>query len=188
MLRISNSDYTRSVEQEDRIRKMRHGKERKTLDDYRERISEILPMIKERMDRSKTPWYVMSMEEFVGVLGCDYEIYCAYTIYENVKIAMEDFNVVTGTKGYDGKGKWVGSGIAFRHKDEYDMYIWEREGFESRKEYEECRKEDERCRKIKKIARDCRKKDPESLFNNKKLIKSMFVECPIEDGGNENGS
>jgi hypothetical protein len=61
------------------------------------------------------------------------------------------------------------------------MYIWEKEGFESREEYEDCLEKDRGCNKIRKIARDCRNKDSESLFNNKKLIKDMFSICPIED-------
>lgn len=176
------------IEQEDHIRKMKYGKERKTLSDYKKRVSKILPMIKEKIDESKTQWCVMRIEDLVDLLGYNYDIYSGRTIYKNIKIVMEDFNIVVGTKGRDGKGKWTCEFISFRHRDKYDRYIWEKQGFENREEYEDCRKEDRKCNKIKRIARDCREKDPESLFNNKKLIKDIFKVCPIEDGENESDS
>ena len=125
------------IDQEDHIRKMKYGKERKTLSDYKKRVSKILPMIKERIDKSDTPFYVMRIEDLVDLLGYGYDIYGVSTIYRNIKIVMEDFNIVTGTKGYDGKGKWTHESLSFRHKDEYNRHTWEKHGFKSREEYED---------------------------------------------------
>ena len=172
--------YNRRMKEQDDIRKMRYGPRRKTLSDYKEKLSEILPSIKSGIDKSENGLFIVKIKDLTDSMGYGFDIYGGAAIYNNIKIIMEDYNIVVGMKGYE-NGDWTQELMTFRDKDEFDRYIWEKEGFENREEYEECLKEDRKCMKIRKIASECKSKDPESVFNNKELIKELFTECPIED-------
>lgn len=173
--------YDKGVEEEENIRRMRYGKIKKTISDYKQMSNTMLSYIKNTIDESEKEICIMSVECIYRYLGDGFEVFGEYAIFKNIKAAMEDHNIMVGLTGHDEKSRWKRKYISFWYKRDCDQFIWEREGFISREEYEDCIKEERKCRKVKKIVNECKSRDPNSVFNNKELVKKIFTGCDTDE-------
>lgn len=169
----SVEDHIRILEAEERIRKARFISG--VLPKYKNALElNMLPLIKDNIEKSENGIYSMKMTNIRNLIGQKFCVYGDNTICQNIKIVMEDYGIISTARGFNQKkidnNKVC---IEFRYKQDYEKFIWEKKGFASRKEHEEYKMWKRNCNKIRKTV-DSRKKDPQSLFNNKELVKNMF--------------
>lgn len=146
--------------------------------DYRKNSDIIIEEIKKKIDEYGL--CIMDMDSVRSHLGRKFKKNSGWKIFSNLKIVMEGNNIIVGQKGlkcHNSEEKYM----TFRNKGKHEQYIWELGGFVSREESKEYLKEDKKCRKIKDMAKKCREKDPNSLFNNRKLINEIFTGCEIDN-------
>ncbi|MBZ5529606.1 MAG: hypothetical protein LAN71_17125 [Acidobacteriia bacterium] len=153
----------------ERIRKIKEEEEEelrkeKDLLTYRDKIKEILPSMKKELELHDNTY--IRMDNMRKVLGKDFNIYEDKTIYLNIRNEMETYNIRVD--------------IYYEYL-KFRYFFWEKQGFSSKKGYEEYLGSNRNCEIIRKIAKDCMEKYPESLFNIKELIKNIFSACIIGD-------
>lgn len=169
---ISISDHLREIEKEDNIRKQRYQFMGNTLSVYKENVDYMMPLIKEGMDNAENGIFAMSMEDVRRILGHKFNVYSDISVYNNIKIVMENCGIVVDSKGLNTQ-KQCDKYIRFRYKRDDEKFIWEEYGFSSRNEYEEYKKWNRNCNNIRKII-DENKNIPESVFSDKKFIKKII--------------
>lgn len=183
----SNEANLKRIEEEGEWRKEKDLFAKNARLIYRDKIKEILPSMKTELEIFGKCF--ISMRNMRKFLGKEFDVYKDITIYLNMKYEMEGDDVRVGIKRHE-RGSNIVDYLTFRYKREGEKFSWEKQGFSSRKEYEEYLDDNRKCKRnceiIRKIAKDCKEKDPESIFNNKELIKKMFSACPIDDDEKEN--
>jgi hypothetical protein len=186
---FTNEENIRRIEEENELNKRRYQLSLTSGNIYKTKASEMIPLIKEDLDLYGN--CSMSIENVINILGKEFKIFADYSIYINMRNAMEEHGIIVGMKGYKRGDPYHIGFLTFRYKMDYEKFDWEIEGFVSREEFEEFKKTNINCNRIRKIANERKSKDPESLFNNKELVKKIFRACPVDsdnDSGNDSGN
>lgn len=174
----------RSIEEELKKEKIRFAKNARLS--YENKIEELLPLMKKELELKEKCF--ISIDNMRKFLGKEFNIYVDFGIYRNIRDIMEGYNIRAGVV-VSKKGPNIIDYFTFRYKREGEKFKWEREGFFSRKEYNQYLKNSKiyygNIENIIEVEEDCRQKDPQSLFNNKELIKRLFYARPIGDNSDD---
>lgn len=166
-----NAKHVHKLEAEENFRKKKRQFSIDAVKIYKEKVAEMLTWIGEEMNKDENRIFVASITGVQNILGYNFRMYAGNTIFKNIKIAMEDHGIVVNKRNNNDIHKDFY--VEFRYKREDEKFVWEEQGFSSRREYDEYLEWDRNCRKIKKKVNE-NQDNPDSIFSDKEFVKRIF--------------